>query len=195
MGPKVEARLIRHGFYPRGGGRIEVEITPAPLTPIDCIERGALRNVSATALFAGLPFDIADREIETARKLLNWPHEAFAVRQLPDGSGPGNALLLKADYGQVTEIVTGFGQLGVPARALAKTAANRMAGYQASQAFAGPYLQDQLVLPFVLARGGTFTTVKPGGHLLTACEGAERFTGIRPALVQRGDGIHEFRIG
>lgn len=195
MGPTVSARLIRHGFYPRGGGRIEVDIEPAPLKPIDCIDRGALQGVSATALFAGLPFDIADHEIQTARKLLDWPEDAFAVRQLPDGSGPGNALLLRADYAHATEIVTGFGQLGVSAQALAKTAANRMAGYQASTAFAGPYLQDQLVLPFALAGGGTFTTVKPGGHLLTACDGVERFTGIRPALVQRGDGVHEFSVG
>ena len=35
MGPRVEARLIRHGFYPRGGGRIEVDIAPAPLTAND----------------------------------------------------------------------------------------------------------------------------------------------------------------
>lgn len=194
MGPTVSARLIRHGFYPRGGGRIEVDIAPAPLKPIDCIDRGALQSVSATALFAGLPFDIADREIQTARKLLDWPEDAFAVRQLPDGSGPGNALLLQADYAHACEIVTGFGQLGVPAQALAKTAANRMAGYQASTAFAGPYLQDQLVLPFALARGGTFTTVKPGGHLLTACDGVEKFLGIRLRLNRREEGIHEVSV-
>ena len=41
MGAGIEMRLVRHGFYPRGGGRIEVEITPAPLSPIDCLSRGA----------------------------------------------------------------------------------------------------------------------------------------------------------
>jgi RNA 3'-terminal phosphate cyclase (ATP) len=194
MGPTVSTRLIRHGFYPRGGGRIEVSIVPAPMKAIDCVDRGMLRNVSATALFAGLPFDIANREIQTARKLLDWPDEAFAVRQLPDGSGPGNALLLQADYEQVTEIVTGFGQLGVPAQALAKTAANRMAGYQASSAFAGPYLQDQLVMPFALARGGAFTTVKPSRHFLSACEGVERFMGLRPVLRQV-ESVHEISFG
>jgi len=194
MGPTVSARLVRHGFYPRGGGRIEVEIVPAPLKPIDCIDRGALRGVSATALFAGLPFDIADREIKTARSFLDWPEEAYAVRQLPQGDGPGNALLLQADYEHVTEIVTGFGQLGVSAQSLAKTAAHRMAGYQASSAFTGPYLQDQLVLPFALARGGTFTTVKPGQHFLSACEGVERFLGVKLALQRREDGMHEVSV-
>ncbi len=194
MGPTVSARLIRHGFYPRGGGRIEVDIEPAPLKPIDCVDRGALQGVSATALFAGLPFDIADREIQTARKLLDWPEDAFAVRQLPDGSGPGNALLLQGDYEHVTEVVTGFGQLGVSAQSLAKTAANRMAGYQASAAFAGPYLQDQLVLPFALARGGAFTTVKPSQHFLSAIEVVERFLGTKLLLGRRDDGVHEVSV-
>ncbi|MEG8023470.1 RNA 3'-terminal phosphate cyclase [Sphingomonas aurantiaca] len=50
MGPNVTARLIRHGFYPRGGGRIEIDIEPAPLTAISCVDRGALIGRSATAL-------------------------------------------------------------------------------------------------------------------------------------------------
>ncbi|WP_252720623.1 hypothetical protein, partial [Acinetobacter baumannii] len=86
-------------FYPRGGGRIEADIVPGTLTPVDCLDRGALRSVSATALRAALSHDIAAREIATARKLLpDWPEAAFAVRELPDEQGPGNALLLEAVF-------------------------------------------------------------------------------------------------
>jgi len=190
MGPRVEVRLIRHGFYPRGGGRVEVDIAPAPLAPIDCLDRGALRRVSATAMFAGLPFDIADREIRTARKLLDWPDEAFTVRQLPEELGPGNVLLLEAEFDKVAEIVTGFGKLGVSAESLAKTAAHRMAGYLASPAFAGPYLADQLLLPFALAGGGAFTTVKPSQHARTAADIIALFTGLRFTFAQQADGTH-----
>ncbi len=180
LGAKVELRLIRHGFYPRGGGRIEVDIVPGPLSPIDCVDRGALQSVSATALVAALSFDIADREIKTARKLLpDWPDDAFSVRQLPEEQGPGNALLLEAVFDHTTEIVTGFGKLGVSAESLAKTAAQRMAGFLATDAFAGPYLADQLLLPFALAGGGSFTTVKLSQHSLTAADIIERFTGRR----------------
>ena len=190
MGPRVEARLIRHGFYPRGGGRIEIDVAPATLAPIACLERGALRRVSATALIAGLPFDIAEREIGTARKLLDWPDEAFAFRELAQEAGPGNALLLEAEFEQVSEIVTGFGKIGVSAESLAKTAASRMAGYLASTAFAGPYLADQLLLPFALAGGGAFTTVKPSQHARTAADIIHLFTGRRFTFVQQEDGTH-----
>jgi RNA 3'-terminal phosphate cyclase (ATP) len=191
MGGRIEARLVRHGFYPLGGGRIEVDITPGTLMPIDCVERGALRRVSAEALFAGLPFDIAEREIAIARKLLpEWPDDAFAVRQLPADRGPGNALMLEAAYDHVTEIVTGFGKLGVSAESLAKTAAQRMAGYLASPAFAGPYLADQLMLPFALAGGGRFTTVKPSQHARTAADVIARFLEQRWTFTQLEDGAH-----
>jgi len=191
MGAKIEARLVRHGFYPCGGGRIEVDITPAKLSPVDCVERGALKRVSAEALFAGLPFDIAERELNTARKFLpDWAEDAFAVRQLPADRGPGNALMLEAEYENVTEIVTGFGKLGVSAESLAKTAAQRMAGYLASHAFAGPYLADQLLLPFALAGGGSFTTVKPSQHARTAADVIGLFLDQSWTFTQQEDGAH-----
>lgn len=99
------------------------------------------------------------------------------MRELPAEQGPGNALLLEAHFEHATEIVTGFGKLGVSAESLAKTAAHRMAGFLATDAFAGPYLADQLLLPFALAGGGSFTTVKLSQHSLTAADIIERFTG------------------
>jgi RNA 3'-terminal phosphate cyclase (ATP) len=52
LGPVVTARLVRHGFYPSGGGRIEIDVNPAPLRPIECVDRGAMTGRSVTALFA-----------------------------------------------------------------------------------------------------------------------------------------------
>lgn len=190
LGPTINAKLVKHGFYPRGGGRIEIDIEAAQLRPIDCVDRGERIEVFATALFAGLPFAIADRELQTARKFLDWPDEAFAVRQLPEDMGPGNVLLLEARFEHVTEIVTGFGKLGVSAESLAKTAAHRMSGYIASSAFAGPYLADQLLLPFALAGGGAYTTVKPSQHARTAADVIALFTGKRFSFAQQETGVH-----
>lgn len=188
MGPHVTARLVRHGFYPRGGGRIEVDVTPGPLAPLDCITRGDRLGVSATAVFSALPGDIAERMLErTRRDLVDWPEDAFRLHQVPADQGPGIILLLEAAYTNVTEIVSAFGQLGVTAERLAKTAAARMKGYAESSAFAGPYFADQLVLPFVLAAGGAFTTVKPSQHLLTAIDIAKRFTGRRMEITKQGE--------
>lgn len=176
MGPRVAARLLRHGFYPAGGGAIEVDIEPcAALQPIELLERGALLEVEARAIVSGLAASIADRELEIVRARLGWPEPALQHVRLPEQHGPGNILLLRARFEQVTEIVSGFGQLGVTAGHVADRAAGRMAGYLASTAAVGPYLADQLLLPLAVAGGGRFTTVKPSQHALTAAEVIGRF--------------------
>ena len=195
MGPRLSITLERHGFYPRGGGRIVVDIDPAPLRPVECIDRGAFQTGKAEALVAGIPFDIADRELRAARKVLaSWPDEAFTPVMLPADHGPGNALLITARFAHVTEVVSGFGKLGVPAERLAKTAAKRMQGYLGSSAFAGPYLQDQLVLPFAVAGGGTFSSVKLSQHTCTAMDLIERFTGRSFEVSETGEGAHLLEV-
>lgn len=196
MGPKVSARLLRHGFFPRGGGRIEVEIAPASLHPTDCLDRGELVNVAATTLYASLPGEIAARATKAARKeLADWPEDAFALRELPADQGPGLAVLVEAQFEHVTEVVSGFGKLGVPADQIGRTCGRRMAGYIASSAFAGPYLQDQLLLPFAMAGRGSFTSVKLSQHTCTAARLIERFTGrtIRLATTAKQAQLVEIR--
>ncbi len=178
MGPRVSVKLKRHGFFPRGGGRIEIDIEPAPLRRLDCIDRGALKSRSGSVLYAGLPVEIAARIRKAAMKNLSgWSDDAVTLREVPGDQGPGVALVLDAVYDQVTEVVSGFGKLGLSAERIGSTAGKRMAGYEASEAFAGPYLQDQLILPFALAGGGTFTSVKIGEHCRTAAQVVALFTG------------------
>jgi RNA 3'-terminal phosphate cyclase (ATP) len=194
MGPRVTARLIRPGFYPAGGGRIEVEIEPCPaLQPIELVERGALRRVEARALVAGLPAEIAVRELAAVEQVLGWPEEARRIEQLPERVGPGNILMLEAEFDHLTEMASGFGQLGIPAQTVGEKAAKRMAGYLASTAAVGPHLADQLVLPMALAGGGVISTVRPTRHTLTAAAIAERFLG-RPVIIREGDGRHYLSV-
>ena len=190
MGPRVAARLVRHGFYPAGGGRIEVDIDPcATLSPVELIERGALRSVEARAIVAALPGGIAARELDAAAKVLGWTDEARRIEQLPDEVGPGNILMLEAVFDEAAELMSGFGQLGVPAQVVGEKAAKRMAGYLASGAVAGPYLADQLLLPFALAGGGCFTTVKPSQHSRTCAAVIARFLPIAFTFEEQASGV------
>jgi RNA 3'-terminal phosphate cyclase (ATP) len=189
MGPRVEARLLRHGFYPAGGGRVEAEIAPvARLEQVEFVERGALLRVEARALVAALPGEIAVRELAAAAKILEWGEETLRTVQLPDRLGPGNILMLEAEFEHTRELFSGFGQLGVSAESIADKAARRMRGYLASSAFAGPYLADQLLLPMALAGGGRFTTVKPSQHARTGAAVIERFLPVAIRFEERDEG-------
>ena len=70
-----------------------------------------------------------------------------------------------------------------------------MAGYLGSEAFAGPYLADQLLLPFALAGGGRFTTVKPSQHARTAAAVIARFLDVRIDFAERASGDHLVTVG
>jgi RNA 3'-terminal phosphate cyclase (ATP) len=196
MGPQVSARLGRHGFYPAGGGQIEIDIVPcAALSPLHLLDRGERRRVEAHALVAALPGEIAVRELAAVGKMLGWAEGERRITQLPERVGPGNVLILEAQFDHFTEIVTGFGKLGVPAQTVGEKAAKRMAGYLASQAFAGPYLADQLLLPMALAGEGSFTTVKPSEHARTAARVIETFLDVSIRFEERSDGCHVVRVG
>jgi RNA 3'-terminal phosphate cyclase (ATP) len=196
MGPRVTATIKRHGFFPRGGGRIEIAIEPAPLHRIECLERGEPISRGGTVLSASLDGDIA-RRIRTAasKHLPGWAQEDIAIRALPADQGPGVALLLEAGFEHVTEIVSGFGRLGLSAEKIGTTAGKRMAGYEASNAVAGPYLQDQLLLPMAIAGGGTFSSVKVTEHTRTAASLIERFTGRATRFAEDGQGRHLVAVG
>ena len=188
MGPRVSARIKRHGFFPRGGGRIEIDIEPAPLRRIECFERGEPQGREGTVLFASLKSDIAERIRKAALKALpDWEEAQIAIRELPADQGPGIALMLDAQFENVTEVVSGFGKLGLSAEKIGTTAGKRMAGYEASRAFAGPYLQDQLLLPMALAGGGAFSSVKISDHTRTAAEIIARFTGRATQFEDAGE--------
>ena len=114
MGPRVSARIKRHGFFPRGGGRVEIDIEPAPLRRIECLARGVLQQRSGMIVFASLGADkVPNRIRKAALKVLpDWNEDMIAIRDLPADQGPGVALSLSAAYDNVTEVVSGFGKLG-----------------------------------------------------------------------------------
>ena len=195
MGPRVTATLKRPGFYPAGGGCVEVEIEPATkLTPIDLIERGELRRIEARAMVAGLPGVIAVKELAAVEKILGWPEDARKIEQLPERVGPGNIIMVEAEFDNITEMTSGFGKLGVPAEAVGEHAAKRMAGYLASTAAVGPYLADQLLLPLALAGRGSFTTVKPSQHARTAAEVISKFLPLSFRFETQEAGNHLIEI-
>ena len=71
MGPKVEIRLEKYGFYPAGGGRFVVDIYPSQtLNAISLDKRGTTAKVSVNAIVANLSRKIAQREINTVASLL-----------------------------------------------------------------------------------------------------------------------------
>jgi RNA 3'-terminal phosphate cyclase (ATP) len=179
MGARIEARLERYGFYPAGGGRFEIAITPAKrLEPIELNERGKILDRRATAMVAHLPRNIAERELGVVHKKLSWPREWLKAESTTNSPGPGNIVSLEIESENVTEVFTGFGERGVAAEAVADQAVVAARRYLASDVAVGEHLADQLLLPMALARGGSFTAVPPSRHTTTNIEIIRKFLDV-----------------
>jgi RNA 3'-terminal phosphate cyclase (ATP) len=187
LGPKIEIRLEKYGFYPAGGGRFIATIEPCKrLSSIQLLERGEIGRRSAVAIVANLPRSIAQRETDTIVKLLNWDGQTTQVVETRNSVGPGNIILIELASSNVTEVFCGFGRIGASAESVASEAADAARSYLVSGAVAGEHLTDQLLLPFALAGGGAFTAEKLNLHSRTNVEIIRRFLAVDFVTSQEG---------
>ena len=134
------------------------------------MERGEIERRSAVAIVANLPRSIAQREVDTVAKLLNWDAECTQIVETRNSVGPGNIVLIELTSSNATDVFCGFGRIGASAESVASEAADAARSYLVSGAVAGEHLTDQLLLPFALAGGGAFTAEKLNLHSRTNME-------------------------
>jgi RNA 3'-terminal phosphate cyclase (ATP) len=89
--------------------------------------------------------------------------------------GPGNAVVLAVEAEHVTGVFTGFGERGRPAEEVARSAVEAAKAWLEADVPVDEHLADQLLIPMVLAGGGTFRTTKPSLHTTTNAEVIQRF--------------------
>jgi len=194
MGPRVAARLFAPGFYPAGGGRMRVQVEPAPLARLDLPERGAVAERLAVAQVANLPAAIARRELDTAQAALGWEASCFRLETLKGSPGPGNVITIVVRCAHVTEVFTGFGEKGVRAEDVAARAAGEARAWLDAGVPVGEHLADQLLLPMALAGGGSFRTVALSSHARTQIDLLERVLGARTEVTDLGGGAFAVEV-
>lgn len=195
MGPRIEARLERCGFYPAGGGKFEITIMPAKrFDRLELLERGEIISRSGRALIANLPRHIAERELKVVAHYTSWPMDAMQVEQIENSHGPGNIIVLEIQAQNVTEVFTGFGEKGVPAEEVAEQAVQAYRKYIAVDAAVGEYLADQLLIPMVLGGGGSFTTVPLSRHTTTNIEIIRKFLDVEIVAEQMAGRAWKIRV-
>jgi RNA 3'-terminal phosphate cyclase (ATP) len=195
MGVEAHAVLERPGFYPAGGGRMQVTVQPAPrLERLHILERGAIRRKLARALVSSLPFAVAERELKSLAVLITLERSEQRAETIKDPAGPGNVLLLEITSEHVTEVFTGFGQRSVTAEKVAQEVGQQARGYLKAGVPVGEHLADQLLLPFALAGGGSFRTVAPTSHTVTNVEVIRKFLDVEVAIVRESEDVHRIEI-
>ncbi len=186
MGMHVQGSLERCGFFPAGGGKIQIQTNEmSNVSSLNITERGNIKRIETRVLLANLPQHIAEREIEILRKTLGEKSD-YKVEVVESG-GPGNAIVIKQKNDHITMTFTAFGKKGLPALRLAEDVIRQWKFYNTSDAPVDSYLADQLLLPLALAGSGEFVTTEPTQHTQTSKFIIEQFLDIQFAIKQRNE--------
>lgn len=181
MGINADIKVINWGWYPKGGGNVEVEINSAKLNNLHLTERGSLRNIKCICAVSNLPISIAQRQKDRVSEVLKSRNiEAdFDIINAPSrGQGTGTFIFAEFDNS-----IAGFSSLGVKgkmAEQVADEACEDLFKFIDSQMAIDEHLADQLIPLMALSRGiSSFTTSKISMHLLTNIYVAECFLPVK----------------
>src|SRR3990172_4218094 len=178
--------LKRWGWYPAGGGEVEVTIVPARgLSPFSQKTGGRAVTIRGLSAVSRLPRSIAERQSARTQERLAPLGRAAGIAIQGGGAalGPGTLLFL-AVPGRAG--FSALGRRGLRAEAVADQAVEPLLAWVASGALVDDHLADQLI-PFLSLTPwvSTFTCPTLSPHLRTVAWVVQQFL---PARIDLGDG-------
>ncbi|MBW4618838.1 MAG: RNA 3'-terminal phosphate cyclase [Cyanosarcina radialis HA8281-LM2] len=178
MGVQAEVKLNAWGWYPQGGGEVELHVKgDSRLQGIDLLERGTLQQVGGLAIVTKLPAQISQRMANRAEKLLQERDLKSSIQaQRESGIGAGAGIFLTAEYQHSWAGFSALGKLGLPAEEVAEIACREFFDFDRSGAPVDVHLADQLLLPAALATSSSqYRVAEISSHLTTNAWVIEQF--------------------
>ena len=187
MGGDVTLTLEKHGFLPKGGGKIVMEIGPSKLKPIEVMTAGEVVARRVTAIVAGLPRHIAEREIACAQERMKIP--ACEIREFAR-EGPHNLFMAEVELARRRARARDFTRpQGLSRRGCRRRRARRARGFLEANVPVGEHLADQLLLPLAVAGGGRFRCDELSLHATTNIDTISAFLEIPIKTEKHGGGV------
>ncbi len=176
MGYKARIDIIQRGHYPRGGGILNIEIDPIKqLKPINMLKLNfdCIYGVSHSVK---LPLHIAERQAQSAEKLLN-EHgygSKIKIQNTQNAVGPGSSIFLWTN-GLTPVSGSGVGEPGKRAEIVGSEAAKQILYHISRKSAVDRYMGDQLIPYMALAGSSTIKTAELTKHALTNIYVTEKF--------------------
>jgi RNA 3'-terminal phosphate cyclase (ATP) len=160
LGGRIEVRVRERGYYPKGGGRIEVIVEPSRLEGLEYTE--AECDVKGVSHCQNLPQHVAERQARAAKEFLE-KHgmRAEISTEVRRGLSTGSGITVWCGYKGGSSL----GERGKRAEIVGREAAERFYREYSVDGLFDSHLADQ-ILPFAaVAHGRTvFTTTEITPH-------------------------------
>lgn len=189
VGVRASIKLHKWGWYPKGGGEVEVEIGgSAKLEGVNLTKRDKLSEIQGLAVATNLPSHIPHRMASRANNLLReagLPADVQPLRTTGPSTGAGLFIGLAHENG-VQAGFSALGEIGKPPEVVAQEAIEDLLAYQRQSQALDRHLPDQLLPTLALADGpSALSSVEITRHTLTNAAIVRRF--VKREIVVEGN--------
>jgi RNA 3'-terminal phosphate cyclase (ATP) len=170
FGAKIELSVLRRGYFPRGGGEVEVVVQPSSLRPLD-LRHESPSGCGIISCSSNLPDHVAQRQADAAAATLATLPDQFPVTiDRREGYGTGTSCTVwKGAKGGLA-----LGRRGYPAERVGEDAGRELLDALRHPCSVDTYMADQLLVPLALY-SGRFTAPGLSLHAQTVCWLLEQF--------------------
>ena len=172
LGGNGDLLLLRRGYYPRGGGEVEIMTQPARAwSGFQASEPGARVRVRGIAHVSNLPVDIPKRMKHAAMRRLHGIEDLKVEERVYAGEeafGAGGALVLWAESERSLLGASALAERGKSSERVGEEAAEELMADLTAGATLDVHAADQVVVYLALAHGpSAFLVREITGHLRT----------------------------
>jgi len=173
LGEKSEIKIIREGYYPRGGAKVEVLAKPLKLKKFDLLECGGVKEVCGISIASKhlKKARVAERQAKAAEQTLEKFKPKITVKYV-DALNPGSGILV---WAKTTNSILGgdsLGERGKKAEKVGREAANNL--LKELDGAVDSHAAD-MILPYLAIVGGKIRTTRISNHIRTNAAVIEKF--------------------
>ena len=192
MGIEISYNLERYGYYPKGGGKVTIEIIPLqnPHT-LKLTQLSEIKELTAEIVTIRKSKLIADSQENEILKILP---QCTVQKIFPPSVGPANSISIHVVRENHTQTFTAFGKRNRDDAIIAKVCAQKVKIFIESNILVDTFLADQLLLPLLLTGGGEFISSKPSLHTTTNMHIIKLFTGKEIIIKEIAEGTYLYRV-
>lgn len=192
MGVQAELDVVKRGFYPIGGGEVDLRLQPmGRLKPLDLSNLGELKNIHGLCFSQHLSDKVAEDMITSCKKVFGSKYDLRIDVEKTEGTSRGAGIVLVAEYENGILSSNVLTSKGHSPQQSGFDVASDLVQEMSSGATIDIHTADQILPYMAMAEGkSTFVVSKISKHLLSQMDTLESFLEVKFGVERRSDGYH-----
>ncbi|MFC1801559.1 RNA 3'-terminal phosphate cyclase [Nanoarchaeota archaeon] len=192
LAEKIDFKILKRGYYPKGGGQIELAVSPKKglenVQTINLVSRGDLMQIKGVSYAARAleKAQVAERQAKATRKLLGRYEVPINItKEYGESLNPGSGIVLwgvfsSDDHQNPIRLgANGLGERGKPSEKVGEEAALGLIKEIDSETVVDSHLSDQLI-PFMgLLPGSQIKVASVSKHCESNIYAVEKFLDVK----------------